>query len=407
MECESRHVFNQNIFLLKILLNFSEKSHDIMVKIMKGDRNFRDKTKSTIQCSNEVYIYKKVIPYFKSFLNNAKVSLDEYQWVPKIYFSDFGLFPDLSDDMETILALENLNPLGYRMGPRIDLDEIHLKLMIANIARYHSISYAMKIKNDEKLKELTSGLVPLSFLSSDGTELESYAILFNIGLERFFRIVEENEALQEKVEFIATVKKMKEKIGEHPSLLMESLLKVDEIFSVLLHGDYNRNNVLFQYPTQGSFDNPSSIKMIDFQETRFATPAIDLAFFMYMNMPDNIRKHLWDDILKLYHETVIDSLIKILRCEQNDSSLDPYSFENFISHFKNHAFYGIMVTIHFIPWIACPDEECEQIAELFEKDMKNPKMRQLLQVCGGEEVDKRLIANVLHAFESGYLDLFE
>jgi hypothetical protein len=147
--------------------------------------------------------------------------------------------------------------------------------------------------------------------------------------------------------------------------------------------------------------------MIDFQETRFATPVIDMAFFMYMNMPDSIRKPLWHDLLELYHETVMSSLTDILKCDRNDPSLAPYSFENFMDHFRRHAFYGLMVTIHFIPWIACPDEECAEIAEIFEKDMKSPKMRQLLQVSGGEEVNKRLIANAVHAFENGYLQIFD
>jgi hypothetical protein len=376
---------------------------------MKGDEEFRTKTKAAIQCSNEIYIYKKVVPYFHSFLTKCGVSplSEAYQWVPRIYFADYKVFEGLSNNNETVLALENLTPLKYRMGPRLDLDESHLKLMIKNIASYHSVSYAMKIKKDPMFKELAAGLTPLSFLAQDGSELESYSVLFSIALQRFFTYVEGNKDLQKNENFIASVKKFKDKSYSHPAAMMEKLLRIDDTFSVLLHGDYNRNNVLFKYETTEGHANPQAIKMIDFQETRFATPVIDMAFFMYMNIPDDIREKVWDDLLIIYHETVINCLTDILKCDKDHPELKPYSFENFIEHFRKHAVYGLVVSIHFIPWLLCPDDECQKIANLFETDLKSEEFRQILQVCGGEIVDKRLVENALHAFKKGYLKIFD
>lgn len=375
---------------------------------MKGDQEFREKTKAAVQCTNEIYMYKKVIPYFNDFLAKSSLSsIESYQWVPRIYFSDYAVFEGLSEFKETLLALENLTPQNYRMGPPLDLDEEHLSLLMRNIASFHAVSYAMRINNDPMLNELAAGLIPLSFLASDGSELESYTILFSCALQRFFNYVEGNENLKAMTDFFESVKKFKKNSYEHPAAFMESFLKKDETFCVLLHGDYNRNNVLFQYDKPEEFEGLKAVKMVDFQEARFASPAIDMAFFMYMSVPPSLRPLLWDKLLKLYHDTVIKCLTEILKCEENDPRLEPYNFENFIAHFQKHAVYGLMVSYHFLPWLLCPVEQCEEIGQLFETDMKSDAFREILQICGGELVDERLVGNAKHAFEKGYLKIFD
>lgn len=378
----------------------------MIVKIMKGDKDFRDATKSSTQCSNEVFIYKNVIPYFKKFLLESKSTLSS-DWVPRVYFAEYEIFSELGKEKETVLALENLKPLNYRLGPRIDLDESHLRLMIKHIAKYHSVSYAMRIKKDPMLEKLAKGLIPLSFLKENGEEMESYKILFVIALERFFKIVETHPKFQNDKNFIERVEKFKNLYLEKPLILMQRFLETDDVFSIILHGDYNRNNVLFQFDQENGFDNPKDIRMIDFQEVRYATPVIDLAFFMYMNLHSSLRDDIWDSLLEQYHQTLIASLVEILKCGKNDERLAPYSFENFLSHFKKFAFYGVMIGIHFIPWMACPEDECQQMSHLFETDIKSPELQRLAQICGGADVDDRITSIAKHAFSKGYMDIFQ
>ncbi|CRL03891.1 CLUMA_CG017015, isoform A [Clunio marinus] len=384
------------------------KTHFIILKIMKGDKNFRELSKATLQFSNEIFIYKTVLPTFKKYLkdNNAKLFNPDEWWTPKVYFADFGLFPGLSDGVETILALENLKMSGYRMGPKIDLDEAHLRLMIKNIALYHSVPFAMRIRNDPKHKEMASKLSPFSFLSESGEELSSYGRLFRVGLERLFNLVEKDSRYQFNETFVSDVKRLKEKHFDRFMHLMETFLKKDDVFSIILHGDYVRNNVLFQYDEPTGFDNPKSIKMFDFQEVRFASPVIDLAFFMYMNIHYSIRDQLWDSLLKYYHDTLVESVTDILKCSKTDERLKPYSFENFLDHFAKHAFYGVPVCLHYVPWIACSEEECAQISHWFETDMNGEEFHKITQICGGEEVDKRIVSIVKHASEKGYMKVF-
>lgn len=382
--------------------------HQVIVKIMKGDDNFRDLTKSTMMFTNEIHVYRDIIPFFKKQLKENNVTLfnPEDWWTPKVYFADYGVFDGLSDSVETILALENLKPSGYRMGPKIDLDEDHLKLMIKNIAFYHSVSYALKIRKDSKLEELAEQIAPYSYLTPDGKEqLVSYKRLISVGMNRLFDVVEKNPKYQGDATFVANVKRLKENHFEKLLQLMQSFLKKDEVFTIILHGDYVKNNVMFKYDEPEGFKNPKGIKMYDFQEIRYATPVIDLAFFMYMNINSSIRDKLWDSLLQLYHSTMIESLTQILKCEKSDERLKPYSFENFLNHFSRHGFYGVAVSLYYAAWLACSEEELEQISHLFETDMYGDEFFNITQVCGGEDVDDRIVSIAKHASDKGYMKI--
>lgn len=372
---------------------------------MKGDKNFRELTRSSTMCSNEVYIYKEVLPHFEKFIKSCGGCSLKTNWCPRVYLAEYEIFPELGNEPETILALENLKPLGYRLGPRIDLDEQHLRMMIKHIATYHAVSYAMRIEKDPMLEKLAEGLKPLPFVNSAGVGLESYNVLFVMALQRFFGIVLKDSSYDPN--FIEMVKKFKQLYAERPLVLMQKFLEHDEYYSIILHGDYNRNNVLFKYDSAEGFDDPKSIKMIDFQEVRYATPVIDLAFFMYMNLPTSLRVMLWDSLLELYHETLHNSLTDILKCERDDPRLDVYSFDHFLLHFKRHAFYGVMIGIHFIPWMASSEKECAEMSKLFESNPYCPELRNLSLICGGSNVDKRITSIALHAFEKGYMDIFD
>lgn len=169
----------------------------------------------------------------------------------------FSFLTELSNIDECIVAVENLSPKGYRLGPRCELDEHHLYLMTKIIAEYHAVSYAMKIKEPEQFKKLVDGIIPLSFITS-----EVYIALYKAAFRRFFLYLERancSESLRRDTD------NLRKCYGDKPVALLEKIRLYDGPFSVILHGDYNRNNVLFQYESSEGYDNPKDAKMIDFQ----------------------------------------------------------------------------------------------------------------------------------------------
>lgn len=57
--------------------------------------------------------------------------------------------------------------------------------------------------------------------------------------------------------------------------------------------------------------------------------------------------------------------------------------------------------------MACPEDECKLMSELFEKDMFGEKTKDRLMKCGGEDVDDRILSVVQHAFQKGYMNILK
>lgn len=127
---------------------------------------------------------------------------------------------------------------------------------------------------------------------------------------------------------------------------------------------------------------------------------------MYINMSASIRIVLWDKLLEMYHETVIECLVDVLKCERDDPLLKPYSFQNFHEHFCENAFYAVMAAIGALPLIMCSEEESQQIELLTIANFQSQELQKLTQTCGGKEVDDKIKIIFIHAYEKGYLKRF-
>jgi hypothetical protein len=308
---------------------------------------------------------------------------------------------ELGDKREYVLVIENLAPHRYRLGPNLNLDEPHLKLMTKMIAQYHAVSYALKIRQDPYFNELVEGLKPFDFVQP--TEDTMFDFVYPIALDRLFDYYFNTFDEENDETFKKTMKNFKAKFGDKATTLMQKFLRKDEIFSVILHGDFNRNNVLFQYDQEEGFANPKAVKMIDYQQVRYGSPAIDLSFFMFMNMDHGFKIKVWDQLLEFYHEELILTISKILGCDKNDPLLSPYSMENFLKHFSEFAFYGAMIAIHFLPIMCASDEETVALHGEFDDDHFTERSKKFMFKVGGVKGRKLILEIARFAFEKGYM----
>ncbi|EAT48441.1 AAEL000505-PA [Aedes aegypti] len=394
-------VIHNLILVTKDKETSEQKTINLMVKVMKGDVAFRESSLAKTQFTNEIYIYTNVIPAFTELLKSRECSIRGDTWCPRIFYGQAGKIPNFSNIYETVLVMENMTLDGFKAGPRNDLDEAHLTLMAKRIAQFHACTYAMKIENNDGLEKLVDGIIPMNF-SKDGQIFNSYAVLFKLGLDRIFEYIDEHPAVLDSDQFKTDVAKLRSRHGNEPIHLMQKFLERNE-FSVILHGDYNRNNVFFKYEN----DKPVDLRMFDFQENRYATPSIDLTFFMSMSMPTGFREKLWTPLLKSYHDSLMDTLIDILKCDPSDPRLEVYSYSNFMNHMKKFGLYGAIIAAHFLPWMLCSEEECAQLAHHFTKDINSADMKHWTRVSGGEAVDKRLIEIFRHMSQMGYFSIVD
>uniref|UniRef100_T1PB49 Ecdysteroid kinase n=1 Tax=Musca domestica TaxID=7370 RepID=T1PB49_MUSDO len=397
----------------------------LIAKFMRGDVEFRESSKSYVQFANEIFIYSDVLPQYEKLLNELKITtLKITELAPSCYKAAFGYIEGLSSspkDEEAALVLENLKPMGYGMGPRLILDRDHLLAMCKPVAKHHAFSYALRALNNNQLERLKSGLNVLQFIPQSAEEAKGhlYTIIYRLGFDRFYeyfdRIIDTNtfdKKCAKDLKLIENLRRLKEKYFEQPTKLLEKLrVRVEETeedrkFAAILHGDYNRNNVLFKYNAEGKVED---VKMIDFQEVRYGSPVLDLSFFMYFNSSAEGRYELWPVLLQTYHSYMYETLEMLLKAsgksqQEIEDVLSHYTFEKFQRHFARFAFYGVIICFHFLPWMLCSEEECSELSELFANDFTGERFRKLSIEAGGDEVNFQILAAVRHASEMGYMD---
>ena len=269
--------------------------------------------------------------------------------------------------------------------------------MTEAIAKIHALSYALKIEDRNKFDKIVGSLQVIPF---SGEHKQMFDPLYRIALERLMKYI--NSTDQEN-HYATSMNKLHKKYIGKPSELLQEFLAKDETFETIIHGDYNRNNVMFKYNLPVGFDDPTNVKMFDFQWVKKASPVLDLSFFLYMNMDPELFESSWDKVLKFYHKTLMKELAKHLDCSKDDERLRPYNYEDFLKHFSNYAFYGCIISMWFLPVMLADTETCKQIEIELNKDMFSEASFEVCMSTGQPDAMKRVNANVKHSFENGFI----
>lgn len=115
---------------------------------------------------------------------------------------------------------------------------------------------------------------------------------------------------------------------------------------------------MFRYDSN---NKPCDVKFIDFQTPFYASPAIDLSFFLFTNASPELWATRWNDMFSVYHRTLLDALSEFLNCSQ-DTLQPEFSQEAFECQFSKYLLYGFLLATSFIVTQA----EDQDKAKLFE-----------------------------------------
>lgn len=306
---------------------------------------------------------------------------------------------DIKEKPDGVIVLENLTPSGYRLGPREMLDETHIMLMTKAIAEYHGTVYALKIHERKTFDEIVGSFKSFPFSKP---EKNSFDAFYAITLEKM-KISAENIKSKD-LENVIT--RLYERYIDKPSSLLQEFLAEDPDFDIIIHGDYNRNNVMFKYPNDEGFENPSSMKMFDFQWVKCASPVLDLSFYLYMNLDPDLFEEKFDDILKFYHDTLVKTFKSISGEKKFDENLPFLSFEKFIQHMENYALYGCLISVWFLPVMLADMKSCKEVEFELNNDMFSEASKRACLASGGQKALERCIKNIQHAYDRGYFKRF-
>lgn len=224
---------------------------------MKGSEDFRIKTQSYVQFQNEIFVYEKILPFFKRYLADKNIKFNPEDWTPKTFLN--MCLPRATGHSETILVQENIKHLNFHTSQNLYLTENHFDFMIDYLAQLHSVSLALKISNDKDFVNLVQQLTPLCFEDPSGQPC-LYDVLYDIATTRLFENVFSGK-YQKDEKFLQDVQELKRVVATKPVKLLDRFREIDQ-FAVIVHGDFNRNNLMFKYDRNGCIEG---MRMIDFQ----------------------------------------------------------------------------------------------------------------------------------------------
>ena len=226
-------------------------------------------------------------------------------------------------------------PRGFTPSvERLFLDYDHCTVALRQLARYHAVFYGLKKPETSRFHATVKNI---RARNPGQSSLEDMSYAYKTTSYRGVRFLESRQETDQ-----ATLDRLKNRL-EHAGQHFVDLMQPKEPLAVLCHGDICRNNLLFRYES----GKPCDAVLFDLQQVTYASPAIDLSLFMYLNTSSELRNQHWDDLFGEYHATLTRTLARILGCSFEEL-LQGFGLDVFQKDFVAHGFYGYMICSFFL-----------------------------------------------------------
>ncbi|XP_054731375.1 uncharacterized protein LOC129239689 [Anastrepha obliqua] len=231
------------------------------------------------------------------------------------------------------LAFEDLNMSGYRIASReLGLDEKHARLVMKRIGQFHAISMHLA-----KKKPFIRQLYNQGMLSRNALKPESFLLRFFTGNAK---------ALLKLITKWSDFSNIADKLRNYVENLPDNLVRAqaplpDDTFRVLNHGDLWVNNILFKYDDNHEVQDCT---FIDYQMSVWASPGIDLNYFLYTSVQLDVLKNKFDELLKEYYKSFCAKLVEL--------NYEPLpSFQQVCDEVHRRASYGFFANYGIYPLV--------------------------------------------------------
>jgi thiamine kinase-like enzyme len=203
------------------------------------------------------------------------------------------------DGENDFLALENLNNYDYHTTSRQESMNIHVcRLIMQTLGRFHALSFVIRDQSPKMFDELSSVLEETYYAHRLRPWYNDFINnQIEIALDAVGKIYG-GTIIEERAKKFLTDGSLYDK--------MVKLTHTRNRYSVIGHGDCWTPNFLIHSTKLDGRDVPVRAKMIDFQLARYASPVIDIAFFIYSCTTEELRAQYYDDLIKTYHNSLCE-----------------------------------------------------------------------------------------------------
>lgn len=366
----------------------------VLIKMQICDKIAMSWTNGGLNFFNEIFFYNDIVPYFSSKFNGIR------DIIPDIIH---GYFSDKDTREEDIIVLRNLQKENYKLAKsRTALSLEHILLALRKLAKFHACSYVMKsLDRATFMAKLNSLKLTKAWIHDPSNPVYNH---FRESSKRALSYIDEIPEYKDK---LSNFKHFYDNLETN----IPKIYEPNEKMSVLVHGDFNRNNMFFKYETitisdkTETFQNdqnvktdrnetneipgapltetPVDVKFFDWADIIYASPVLDLGFFLFMNTSQQMRLTHWDTFLRTYHDTIRKESSKF-------ENVSIPSYEDVCEEFKFNSMLSFMVCSFFLPmmmeekrkdrseWTDTPTEEEMEEMTKFGGDKANKAVGEIL-----------------------------
>lgn len=321
----------------------------------------------------EIYFYETILSVFNDVLRDYDITT---KYFPIMYSSS-------KDEENEVLVLEDLSSQGYVMRDAKFLDYQHARLTLRNLGQFHAYSFATRVKRPDVFESFKSMEEPL-FVEQNNTNKrddDRFITLCNII----------KKALADAGEHY--VKRFDEFMMNFINLMVNAVSGSNaEPYAVVNLGDVWSNNILFKYKENAGNREPQDLRFLDFQLSRYASPAVDISYTLFCASSYKMRQEHYDELLREYYDS-FSTYLRKLDCDPN--VLFPY--ETLLDHIQRYGKYAVGMGVFVMHLFTDQNNEVVDAsstvdAEFYNKKLQNdPIYKDTLRETYKEFVDRNII----------------
>ncbi|XP_050070020.1 uncharacterized oxidoreductase dhs-27-like [Anopheles maculipalpis] len=376
--------------LVKVFIR--EEGRELIVLCKLLPENELRKQQGVPLFDRESEAYMEILPLLMNFQRERGIpeGLARFTNVPRCYYAKTTV-----DKMESVIIMEDLRLQAYRMWDKANpVDFEHARLLMYTLGRLHALSFAMKDQQPEEFAKCREFSDPMcKMLDQDMTGFEKMMA----GMcRRAIDTLEKHDTFRrEKMEQI------KDRSVQEIIACVDG--KAAEPYAIIGHGDCWSNNMMFQY--QEDDKTPKTIKLIDWQLSRYGSPVLDLVYFIFNCTDEELRSHSYQQLLAIYYNSLSEHLHNL---GGNVERQFPRSA--FREQLKKFGRYGLVMSMMVLPIICTPNDELpdtDTAMEEFMNEMNNGNSEVGLVYGTTEKAairyKKRMSGNIRDAIRFGYI----
>ncbi|ALC47761.1 CG10513, partial [Drosophila busckii] len=229
----------------------------------------------------EMMLYDKILPQLSELLEQTELA-------EKLFAQTLHV-----DYERSAIIFEDLAVDNYVLGNRLTgFDLEHTKLALRKLAKMHATSAVFNERQPDLLTKLDHGI------------FNNHSRGFSPMFEGFVEVAAEFAG--SCPELGSVYQQKLQRLQKHIMRLSEKVYEPQpNEFNILTHGDFWTNNIMLRKQTA---DQPLDMLLIDFQFAAWASPAVDLHYFLNTSLETEVRMAEHDALIQYYHSVLVQTL---------------------------------------------------------------------------------------------------